>query len=130
MRPVTKLRSIDIIRVFPAAGFAGETTTGTEDEMKSAKSIVSFFSIRSTIGVATAFVVVLAASLAQAAPLTAVPPGFLSPVPAEADPGAAAQIATRSENFNGLGFSGVLVSNVYRGNQFGANALTFTYLLQ
>jgi hypothetical protein len=72
---------------------------------------------------------VLASSVAQAAPLTASPPGFLTPVPTEPDPGAAALVTTRTENFTGLGFSGVLISSVYQGNQFGNDALTFTYRL-
>ncbi len=71
----------------------------------------------------------LAASAVQAAPLSV--PGFLTPVPTEADPGAAVPIAGTGlpVPFTGLGFSGVLVSTVYRGNSFGPDNLTFTYQL-
>ncbi|MEX2140063.1 MAG: hypothetical protein WD894_12430 [Pirellulales bacterium] len=72
-----------------------------------------------------------AAPFAQAAPLTAVPPGFLSPVPVETDPAAGSTLIAggTSEAFSGFGFSGVLVSSVFRGNSFGPDALTFTYRL-
>ena len=72
-----------------------------------------------------------AAGFAEAAPLTAVPPGFLSPVPAETDPPASSTLIAGGTPtaFSGFGFSGVLVSSVYRGNSFGPDALTFTYQL-
>jgi hypothetical protein len=66
---------------------------------------------------------------AEAAPLAAT--GFLSPVPTETDPQPAATLVAGGspQAFNGFGFSGVLVSSVYRGNSFGPDALTFTYQL-
>jgi hypothetical protein len=72
-----------------------------------------------------------AAPFAQAAPLTAVPPGFLSPVPVETDPPAGSTLIAGGTPtaFSGFGFSGVLVSSVFRGNTFGPDALTFTYQL-
>jgi hypothetical protein len=70
----------------------------------------------------------MAATTAQAAPLSSSPPGFISPVPVEADPlPSAVQIAQTSLPFTGTGFSGVLVSTVYRRPD---NQLTFTYQLQ
>ncbi len=71
------------------------------------------------------------AGLVQAAPLTAVPPGFLSPLPVETDPPAGSTLVAGGTPtaFSGFGFSGVLVSSVYRGNSFGTDALTFTYQL-
>jgi hypothetical protein len=73
----------------------------------------------------------MAAPLVQAAPLTATPPGFLSPVPVETDPPAASTLIAGGTptSFAGFGFSGVLVSSVFRGNSFGPDALTFTYQL-
>jgi hypothetical protein len=73
----------------------------------------------------------IAATYAQAAPLTAVPPGVLTPVPVETDPppGSTLIAGGTPTAFSGFGFSGVLVSSVYRGNTFGTDALTFTYQL-
>lgn len=72
-----------------------------------------------------------AAPLAQAAPLTGTPPGFLSPVPVETDPqpGSTLIAGGTPTAFTGFGFSGVLTSSVLRGNSFGPDALTFTYQL-
>jgi hypothetical protein len=105
---------------------------GTEDLMKLATSIGRQVSLRGLSGFAVACALLLGASTVQAAPLTATPPGFLAPVPVEAgDPpgGATVVEAGVPVPFAGLGFSGMLVSSVYRGNQYGDDALTFTYQL-
>lgn len=83
---------------------------------------------RSVCRIAVACVLVLAATAAQAAPLSSSPPGFISPVPVEPDPlPTAVQIAQQSLPFTGTGFTGVLVSTVYRRPD---QQLTFTYQLQ
>jgi hypothetical protein len=80
---------------------------------------------------ALAGLLLFTATYAYAAPLTGVPAGFLSPVPVEADPPAGSTLIAGGtpEPFAGFGFSGVLISSVFRGNTFGPDALTFTYQL-
>jgi hypothetical protein len=69
------------------------------------------------------------ATSAQASPLPSTPPGFVSPVPDEmVTLNIADRIATNSQAFTGTGFSGVLVSEVYR-RPSDSNQLTFTYQL-
>lgn len=85
---------------------------------------------RSFFGVAVACALIFATSVAQAAPLTAAPPGFVSPIPDESvtlNP--ADLVETTSQPFTGLGFSGVLISSVYR-RPADNNELTFVYQLQ
>ena len=86
--------------------------------------------VRKVACIAVAFAMAIAATTANAAPLTSSPPGFISPVPVEGDPlPSAVQIAQTSLPFTGTGFSGVLVSTVYRRPNDN-NELTFTYQLQ
>jgi hypothetical protein len=92
------------------------------------RKFASHVSSRSVCCVATVFALMLAATTAQSAPLSSTPPGFISPVPVEPDPlPSAVQIAQQSLPFTGTGFSGVLVSTVYRRPD---QQLTFTYQLQ
>ena len=96
------------------------------------RSVTSAFLRRVGAGcVALAGLLLFAATNASAAPLTSVPAGFLSPVPVETDPPAGSTLIAGGtpEAFAGLGFSGVLVSSVFRGNTFGPDSLTFTYQL-
>jgi hypothetical protein len=98
--------------------------------MEFRKLAASHISARSVCCVAVALTLVFAATAVQAAPLTSSPPGFLAPVPQEPDPlGSAVQVAQTSLPFTGTGFSGVLVSTVYRRPNDG-DRLTFTYQLQ
>jgi hypothetical protein len=86
--------------------------------------------MRSVCCVAVVLAFVLGATVAQASPLTSSPPGFISPVPVEADPlPSAIEVESMSVPFTGTGFSGVLVSTVYRRPNDN-NQLTFTYQLQ
>jgi hypothetical protein len=92
------------------------------------RKFASHVSPRNVCCVAVALALVLAATTAQATPLSSSPPGFISPVQVEPDPlPTAVQIAQNSLPFTGTGFSGVLVSTVYRRPD---NQLTFTYQLQ
>jgi hypothetical protein len=94
------------------------------------RKFASHVSARRVACIAVAVALAFAATTAQAAPLTSSPPGFISPVPVEPDPlPSAVQIAQTSQAFTGTGFSGVLVSTVYRRPN-DSDRLTFTYELR
>jgi len=98
-------------------------------EMKSVARVLFARDRRRLVGLSVVCALMLLCSAVEAAPLAS--PGFITPVPAEPDPGVSSTLAFSGllAAFSGFGFSGVLVSSVYRGNSFGPDGLTFTYQL-